>query len=133
MNKSAVAYRLDQLPGGKLAVLIFTAQDAYKVRESLMRRIRRLMHLEKPDQEVFLESMRASRMCYELLQDNSDNKPRLTSLDREDIDVLYDLHEVEHILLEVLNRIRFQVRQGIKECPIAADRIVKGISDMFAE
>jgi hypothetical protein len=118
---------IETLPGGALGSLILSESDAKSVIEALKRRIRRLTWLEDTDESSYLEMMRASRMCYELSQGGN-----LTSLDREDVDVLYDLHDVERILLEPLNTIRPHVRSGLSTTPVAADRVMKGISDLFA-
>lgn len=118
---------LEERPGGALGELKLSESDARPVIEALKARIRRLTWLDKANQGTFLEIMRASRMCYELSDGGS-----LTSLDRDDIDVLYDLHEVERILLDPLNQIRGQVRQGLAATPVAADRVMKGVGDLFA-
>lgn len=118
---------LEDRPGGPLGEINLSESDAKAVIEALKARIRRLTWLDKADQRTFLEIMRASRMCYELSDEGS-----LTSLDRDDVDVLYDLHEVERILLDSLNQIRGRVRQGLAATPVAADRIMKGVGDLFA-
>jgi hypothetical protein len=91
--------------------------------ELLAEEIRKRARIEVATTDDFKMIHRASRMCYELLQDK-----QLTMIDKVDAQILYDLplNERGEWLNRILNRVRFGLRE-VDVSIVVADHFAKSV------
>lgn len=122
----------DLLKNG-LAVIAMTGSDAVFVLDRLKERIRRLTWLDDFETSSATEIWRAARLCYEVRAQAGRDVVRLSSLSREDLDILYDFpkHWSTEGLRKLLEEIRPRTRLAGPAGPVEADLMAKELVDVM--
>lgn len=116
-----------------LAVIAMTGSDAAFVLERLKERIRRLTWLDDFSTGSATEIWRAARLCYEVRAQAGDGPVRLSSLSREDLDILYDFpkHWSTEGLKRAIGELRPRTRAAGPAGPVEADLMAKELVDVM--
>lgn len=121
------------LRANKLMDITMLASCAASVEDNLKRRIRRITHLDDLNQETRHELVRASRMLYELSIIQSDGTRVLSSLDREEADIILNFPDHWSIirLKNMVGSFFLEIRESGPVSPIEADLMSKDFVDMM--